>query len=83
MHHSVLKIKDGNDGIIVGVSSLDQLKSNLTYLEKGPLPQEVVEKLDEAWEIVMPNAPKYDYSPPLSLSVVLTPAVVTAIGTWS
>jgi aflatoxin B1 aldehyde reductase len=48
-HHSALKITDGNDGIIIGVSSLDQLKSNLKDLEKGPLPEEVVEVLDEAW----------------------------------
>lgn len=59
VHHSALKIKDGNDGIIIGVSSLDQLNSNLTDLEKGPLPQEVVEKLDEAWEITKPYCPKY------------------------
>lgn len=59
MHHSVLRIKGGNDGIIIGVSSLDQLNSNLTDLEKGPLPQEVVEKLDEAWDIVKPYCPKY------------------------
>lgn len=59
MHHSVLRIKGGNDGIIIGVSSLDQLNSNLTDLEKGPLPQEVVEKLDEAWDIIKPYCPKY------------------------
>lgn len=59
VHHSALKIKDGNDGIIIGVSSLDQLNSNLTDLEKGPLPQEVVEKLDEAWKITKPYCPKY------------------------
>lgn len=59
VHHSALRVKDGNDGIVIGVSSLDQLNSNLTDLEKGPLPQEVVEKLDEAWEIVKPNCPKY------------------------
>src|SRR5437870_99061 len=26
VHHSALKIKDGNDGIIIGVSGIDQLK---------------------------------------------------------
>ena len=44
--------KKGNDGVIIGVSSLAQLKSNLADLEKGPLPKEVVDKLDEIWENV-------------------------------
>jgi len=49
-HHSVLKITDGgNDGIIIGVSSISQLETNLEVLEKGPLPEEVVAVLDEAW----------------------------------
>ncbi|KAJ4302458.1 hypothetical protein N0V88_002602 [Collariella sp. IMI 366227] len=51
VHHSALKIKNGNDGIIVGVSSVEQLDKNLTDLEKGPLPEDVVNALDEAWEI--------------------------------
>ncbi|KAL7271339.1 hypothetical protein RUND412_005913 [Rhizina undulata] len=58
VHHSVLKIKDGNDGIIIGVSSLEQLISNLDDLQKGPLPEEVVEKLEEAWQIVRPKCPE-------------------------
>ncbi|XP_044714492.1 aldo/keto reductase family domain-containing protein [Hirsutella rhossiliensis] len=36
VHHSELKINDGNDGILIGVSSVAQLDDNLTYLEKGP-----------------------------------------------
>ncbi|KAK4151395.1 NADP-dependent oxidoreductase domain-containing protein [Chaetomidium leptoderma] len=51
VHHSALKIKDGNDGVIIGVSSIEQLDANLTNLEKGPLPEEVVKALDEAWAI--------------------------------
>lgn len=52
-HHSELKIngvgKGGNDGIIIGVSSLKQLEGNIADLEKGPLPEEVVHALDDAW----------------------------------
>ena len=59
VHHSALKIKDGNDGVIIGVSSIDQLDSNLTDLEKGPLPQEVVEALDEAWRITKVDTVNY------------------------
>jgi aflatoxin B1 aldehyde reductase len=49
VHHSKLKIKDGNDGIILGMSRVEQLEENLEILEKGPLPDEVVEALDQAW----------------------------------
>jgi aflatoxin B1 aldehyde reductase len=40
-----LNIKDGNDGVIIGVSSLDQLDQNLKACEKSPLPEEVVQAL--------------------------------------
>jgi aflatoxin B1 aldehyde reductase len=59
VHHSALKVKDGNDGVIVGVSSLSQLKSNLAALEKGPLPQDVVDAVDQAWLISKPATPNY------------------------
>lgn len=59
VHHSALKIKDGNDGIIIGVSSLQQLEDNLTNLERGPLPEEVVKALDEAWLISKPDTIQY------------------------
>lgn len=50
-HHSALKVTDGNDGIIIGVSSIEQLGNNLDNLEKGPLPEDLVKSLDEAWNI--------------------------------
>jgi aflatoxin B1 aldehyde reductase len=59
VHHSDLKIKDGNDGIIIGVSSFKQLEENLADLEKGPLPEEVVKTLDDAWLICKADAPNY------------------------
>ncbi|PYI06851.1 aflatoxin B1-aldehyde reductase GliO-like protein [Aspergillus sclerotiicarbonarius CBS 121057] len=59
-HHSALNIKDnGRDGIIVGVSSLAQLENNLKDIQKGPLPEEVVEALDKAWLVTKPSAPNY------------------------
>jgi aflatoxin B1 aldehyde reductase len=48
VHHSALKVKDANDGVVIGVSSLKQLEGNLRDLEKGPLPEEVVQVLDQA-----------------------------------
>lgn len=59
-HHSSLNIKDGgNDGIIIGVSSEAQLESNLKDVEKGPLPEEVVKALDEAWLVAKPTTANY------------------------
>lgn len=49
----------GRDGVIIGVSSYGQLESNLKDLEKGPLPEEVVKALDEAWLITKPTTPNY------------------------
>lgn len=52
VHHSVLKHRraGGNDGIIIGVSSLQQLESNLKDLEEGPLSEEILEALEKAWK---------------------------------
>jgi aflatoxin B1 aldehyde reductase len=60
VHHSKLNIKDGgNDGIIIGISSEQQLKQNLDDIEKGPLPEEVLNVLDEAWLICKPTTANY------------------------
>ena len=59
-HHSALKMQNGGrDGVIIGVSSLGQLESNLKDLGKGPLPEDVVKALDEAWMITKATTPKY------------------------
>jgi aflatoxin B1 aldehyde reductase len=50
-------------GIIIGVSSYDQLDKNLTDLEKGPLPEDVVKALDEAWSVIGGSAPDYWHLP--------------------
>ncbi|KAJ7582807.1 Aldo/keto reductase [Mycena floridula] len=57
-HHSYLK-REFNDAILIGASSIKHIKENLIDLEKGPLPLEVVEALDAAWETVRPTAIKY------------------------
>lgn len=59
-HHSALKMQNGGrDGVIIGVSSFGQLESNLKDLEKGPLPDDVLKALDEAWLITKPTTPNY------------------------
>lgn len=62
VHHSALNVGEvgsKGDGIIIGVSSQEQLESNLKDLEKGPLPEEVVKAIDEAWLHVKAQAPVY------------------------
>jgi aflatoxin B1 aldehyde reductase len=59
VHHSALKIKDGNDGVIIGVSSIQQLEDNLNQLEKGPLPDEVVQALESAWLVSKADTANY------------------------
>jgi aflatoxin B1 aldehyde reductase len=57
-HHSMLVVEN-HDAIIVGASSLKHLEENLVDLEKGPLPEDVLEALEKAWLLTKPVAPKY------------------------
>lgn len=59
VHHSALRVVGGNDGIIIGVSSVEQLENNLDDIEKGPLPATVVEALEQAWLAAKVDAPNY------------------------
>ena len=59
VNHSALNIKDGNDGVIIGVSSIAQLETNLKDCEKGPLPQEVLDALDQAWLVTKVDTVNY------------------------
>jgi aflatoxin B1 aldehyde reductase len=47
-HHSKLK-KELGDAVIVGASCTKHLEENLAPLDKGPLPEEVVQALDAGW----------------------------------
>jgi aflatoxin B1 aldehyde reductase len=57
-HHSALS-KQYNDAVIIGASSVGHLDQNLKDFEKGPLPQDVINILDEAWAFVKPLCPAY------------------------
>ncbi|KAF0325758.1 aldo/keto reductase [Colletotrichum asianum] len=57
-HHSALN-KEKGDKIIIGASSLKQLEENLDDLEKGPLPEDVVKAMEEAWLAYKAVVPKY------------------------
>jgi aflatoxin B1 aldehyde reductase len=58
VHHSSLS-KEKGDAIIVGASSVKHLVENLDDLEKGPLPEDVVEAVDRAWATARAVVPKY------------------------
>ncbi|KAJ5592837.1 Aldo/keto reductase [Penicillium hordei] len=51
IHHSALE-KDLQDAVLIGASSPAQLEQNLLDLEKGPLPEEIVQALDEGWGLI-------------------------------
>lgn len=57
-HHSQLG-KEYNDAILIGASSTKHIEQNMVDLEKGPLPEDVIKALDQAWEKVKPLALKY------------------------
>lgn len=57
-HHSAMKGEKG-DAAVIGASSAKQLEENLANLEKGPLPQDLVEAFEEAWQIVKVNTAPY------------------------
>ncbi|TAQ85674.1 hypothetical protein B7494_g6014 [Chlorociboria aeruginascens] len=56
--HSALQEEKG-DGLILGASKVEQLESSLTAVEKGPLDQKFVDRIDGIWEDVKEDAP-YD-----------------------
>ncbi|KAG2139311.1 NADP-dependent oxidoreductase domain-containing protein [Suillus clintonianus] len=55
-HHS--KLQPG-DGIIIGASNVDQLENNLRENEGGPLSDDVVKLLEDAWGQAKGVAPHY------------------------
>lgn len=57
-YHSQL---DGSlgDKIIIGASKLNHFEANMAALEKDPLPNELVEAYDKAWQEASPVCPSY------------------------
>ncbi|KDQ09335.1 hypothetical protein BOTBODRAFT_117286 [Botryobasidium botryosum FD-172 SS1] len=56
-HHSILTPEDG--GAILGASSAQQLEQSILDSEEGPLPEEIVNALDEAWKKAKAGAAYY------------------------
>lgn len=57
-HHSQLR-GDLGDGVIIGMSSMEQLHQNLSASEEGPLDDRVVEAFKQAWNLVGHECPNY------------------------
>jgi aflatoxin B1 aldehyde reductase len=60
VHHSRLSGTTG-DGIIVGASSVAHLQQNLSALQQGPLPPEVLNAIDTASDQARPGWPAYSF----------------------
>ncbi|KAI0826486.1 Aldo/keto reductase [Trametes gibbosa] len=57
-HHSLMRREHG-DAVLIGASSVQHIEQNLKDLEKGPLPEDVVKALDDAWLAVSPYSSSY------------------------
>lgn len=57
-YHSMLDDKRG-DAIIIGASKVDHLKQNMEVIKMGPLPQDLLDAFEKAWEISKPDSPEY------------------------
>ncbi len=57
-HHSLLG-KEYSDAILIDASSTKHIDQNMKDLEKGPLLEEVVKALDQAWDRVKPLTGRY------------------------
>ncbi|KZP01189.1 Aldo keto reductase [Calocera viscosa TUFC12733] len=55
-HHSALTPEDG---VIIGASSIEQLETNIKFCEEGPLPEDILTILDEAWKNAKSTAAHY------------------------
>ncbi len=64
-HHSDLTATDTENGgkqdhgVVLGASSINHLKQNLEAFNEGPLPDDIVNALDQGWEQIRPNCIKY------------------------
>ncbi|KAI8802049.1 NADP-dependent oxidoreductase domain-containing protein [Cladochytrium replicatum] len=55
VYHSALKGEFG-DAVIVGAASTEQLRSTVVGVNRGPLPDEVVKRIADAWESIKDSA---------------------------
>ncbi|KAL4876693.1 NADP-dependent oxidoreductase domain-containing protein [Aspergillus karnatakaensis] len=56
VYNSGLKVEDG-DRVVIGARNLEQLQETLAAVRMGPLPKEIVDRIDGIWRIVQEDAP--------------------------
>jgi aflatoxin B1 aldehyde reductase len=59
-YHSILSGEKG-DGIIFGAHKVAQLVQTVDYLRAGPLPAEIVKRIEGIWEGIKHEAPKDNF----------------------
>jgi aflatoxin B1 aldehyde reductase len=60
LYHSILHSKYG-DGVIIGASSVEQLKQNLDIIAEGPLPQEVAAAIGKIYRGIAADRIPYHF----------------------
>ncbi|MCP4388379.1 MAG: aldo/keto reductase [Gammaproteobacteria bacterium] len=58
VNHSLLDAQKG-DGIILGASKIDHLAQNMAACAHPPLDQQMLDILDQGWEVIKPNCFRY------------------------
>lgn len=57
-YHSMLN-GDRGDAILIGASKLAHLKQNMETIKAGPLPEDLLEAFEMAWNVVKGDSPEY------------------------
>ena len=57
-YHSMLNGERG-DAILIGASKASHLKQNMETVKAGPLPEDMLEAFDKAWEVTKGDSPEY------------------------
>ncbi len=59
LSNSSILDSERDDGIIIGVSKLKQLKDNIKFAQSGILPEKVIKSFDAAWKLCKDDSPEY------------------------
>lgn len=58
-HYDFIFQGEQGDGVIIGMSTMEQLQQNLAAAEEGPLDERVVAAFGDAWNLVAHECPNY------------------------
>lgn len=71
LNHSALSSKHG-DGIIIAARTLEQLKSTLKACDMRPLPEDIVQLMEQVWDEVKHDAPPSNLFAPKDSDTIST-----------